>query len=287
MIKKILAALLLAAILIGALDAWSYKDALRYRDQVAVLMYHHVHDTDQSSSTVSTALFRDQLNYLKSKGYHFISLSEFKQFYDGGAVPDKAVLVTFDDGYKSFYDYAYPILKELDVPAVNFVVTKDLDDPLAPSIPALSRDQIRQMLSERPGRYDFQCHSNNLHFKEGKTAAITGPLTREDGAPETPEQAVARVAADTKACAQRLNELYGSDHAADSYAYPFGIHSKTAQDLLTQAGFRYAFTIVNEMATRANPKLEIPRINAGNPAIRPELLDKQIMLRVESVKPFP
>jgi hypothetical protein len=41
------------------------------------------------------------------------------------------------------------------------------------------------------------------------------------------------------------------------------------------------------MATRANPKLEIPRINAGNPAIRPELLDKQIMLRVESVKPFP
>lgn len=282
MTKQICAALILAAILISAFDMWGPKVTDRYSDQVAVLMYHHVHDTDQSSSTVSSTLFRDQLSYLQSEGYRFITLNEFQKFYEGAPVPDKAVLVTFDDGYQSFYDYAYPVLKELDIPAVNFIVTTDLDDPTAPTIPTLSREQIREMLSYRQGMLDFQCHSDNLHYKKNDQAALTGRL---DG--ETEQQYLERVRNDSKACVQKLNELYDGKRPADSYAYPFGIFSKTAQELISEAGIRYAFTIVNEMATRSSAPLEIPRINAGNPNIRPEVLNKQIMLRVERVSHLP
>ncbi|MBP1156916.1 MULTISPECIES: polysaccharide deacetylase family protein [unclassified Paenibacillus] len=282
MTKKICAALLFAAVLISAFDTWGPTVTERYSNQVAVLMYHHVHDTDKSSSTVSSTLFRDQLSYLQSKGYRFITLSEFQKFYEGAPVPDKAVLVTFDDGYQSFYNYAYPVLKELDIPAVNFIVTTDLDDPTAPTIPTLSREQIREMLSYRQGMFDFQCHSDNLHYKKDDQAALTGRLGGE-----TEEQYVERVRSDSKACASKLNEIYGGSHAADTYAYPFGIFSKTAQELITEAGFHYAFTIVNEMATRSSHPMEIPRINAGNPKIQPEVLDKQIMLRIERVMHLP
>lgn len=166
--RILMTCLLFAVILYAGYDTLAPKADGTYRDQVAVLMYHHVHDTDHSASTVSTALFREQLSYLLSRGYHFISLGDFKQFLAGGPVPDKAVLVTFDDGYKSFHDFAYPILRELQVPAVNFIITKDLDTPLAPSIPALSPEEIQAMMREMPGLIDAQCHTNALHFKEGK-----------------------------------------------------------------------------------------------------------------------
>ncbi len=70
MTRKLLTGLLVAVILISLLELWGTNPKQTYRDQVAVLMYHHVHDTDQSSSTVSSALFRDQLSYLKKTRLH-------------------------------------------------------------------------------------------------------------------------------------------------------------------------------------------------------------------------
>src|SRR4051794_5553072 len=77
-----------------------FKSNVVYKDQLAVLMYHHIYDQDTSSSTITTKLFRDQLTLLKTKGYQFISLQQMKKFLDGAAIPEKAVLVTFDDGYE-------------------------------------------------------------------------------------------------------------------------------------------------------------------------------------------
>lgn len=281
--KNVLSSLLLSVILISLLDAFWPGQNPHYKDQVAVLMYHHVHDTDESSSTVSSDLFKQQLAYLKSRDFHFITLGQFKQFLQGAPIPDNAALVTFDDGYKSFYDNAYPILKELDIPAVNFIVTGDLEDPLASSIPSLSRDEVKEMVAYRPGMFDIQCHSDNLHYKIGKDAALTGTIADKSGIQESPDQYKQRILNDSKACAKKLDELYGRTHAADSYAYPFGIYTPSSQDLVRQAGFGVGFTIVSEMATRKSSSMEIPRINAGNPLIKPENLYKQILLRVEQV----
>ncbi|MGF7031105.1 peptidoglycan/xylan/chitin deacetylase (PgdA/CDA1 family) [Paenibacillus mucilaginosus] len=283
--RILMACLLLAVILYAGYDTLVPKADETYRDQVAVLMYHHVHDKDHSASTVSTALFREQLSYLQSRGYHFISLTDFKQFLGGAPVPDKAVLVTFDDGYKSFHDFAYPVLRELQVPAVNFIITKDLDAPLAPPIPALSPEEIRAMLQEMPGLIDIQCHTNALHFKEGKNAALTAPLPLEGGRTETAEQAEQRVRQDSEACAHKLDGLYGRDGAGDTFAYPYGIYSPRTQEIISAAGFKYAFTIIGEMATRFRDPLAIPRINAGNPGIDPRKLDVTIRQRV--VHPAP
>lgn len=284
MIKRILLFFTIAVATLGVSDLFPKGAPGRYQDQVAVLMYHHVHDQDTSSSTVTTELFRAQLSFLQRQGYHFITLTEFKNFMQGSPVPSGAVLVTFDDGYRSFYEFAYPVLKELGIPAVNFIVTKDLADPLAPSIPALSRDEIGQMLREKPGMYDFQCHSNDLHHKIGSDAALTS-RTDDSGEALGDDAYRSKIEADTAACASNVSSLYGAAGTADSYAYPFGVFDPTALKVLSEEGFRYGFTIIAEMATRRSDPMQIPRINAGNPKIRPENLQQMIERRIEAASP--
>jgi poly-beta-1,6-N-acetyl-D-glucosamine N-deacetylase len=247
-----------------------------YQNQVAVLMYHHVHDTDKSSGTVTTKLFRDQLQYLRDKGYHFISLNDFRQFMNGASVPNNAVLVTFDDGYQSFYTNAYPVLKSMQIPAVNFIITNALANPLSTYIPSMSKEQISAMTHESPF-IDAQCHTDSLHNKlpSGK-AAIVGRMDQE-----TEEAYKQRVIQDTTACREKLIPLY--DGPIDSLAYPYGISSKLATQLISQAGIKYAFTITPEMATRSNDPLLIPRINAGSPGITPEVLLHTIQRRIVSM----
>ncbi|GGI44395.1 hypothetical protein GCM10008018_06890 [Paenibacillus marchantiophytorum] len=268
----ILLSLIGLSLLLTPLQAKRSQD-IYYQDQVAVLMYHHIHDQDTSSSTITTALFERQLQTLLSKGYHFISLNEFKMYMDGATVPSNAVLVTFDDGYQSFYTAAYPILKSLRIPAVNFVITNDLANPMGSYIPSMSKDQVSEM-THATNFIDIGCHTNNLHHKlPSGEAALVGRLDAEsDSAYQQ------RVLTDTQACVGKLAGL--TDAPLDAMAYPYGITTPAATALIQQAGIRYAFTISPEMATRSADHLLIPRINAGSPGITPELLHRSIQRRV-------
>ncbi|MFC0214127.1 polysaccharide deacetylase family protein [Paenibacillus chartarius] len=277
--------LLLAALGIGligpALQA-SRSDVM-YRDQVAVLMYHHVDETAESSSTITPQLFRSQLETLKRLNYHFITLEQFSAFMDGsGEVPPNAALVTFDDGYESFYTKAYPILRELRVPAVNYIITGTLEHPKETYIPSLSRDELRAMRKESPELVSFGCHTDSMHGKlDNGDAIMTGRITRGDGSPETEDTYRERVLLDTKQCLQKLGELEAG--GSDTLAYPFGITNRQASAIVGDAGVRYAFTITPEMAVPGVDPLRIPRINAGSPNISPEGLHKTITRRIVRV----
>ncbi|WJH34715.1 polysaccharide deacetylase family protein [Paenibacillus sp. CC-CFT747] len=268
--------------LVSSLSA--FKPETLYRSQVAVLMYHHIHDTDQSGATITTELFRSQLSYLKGRGYHFISLQEFKDFMNGAAVPDNAVLVTFDDGYEGFYQNAYPVLTKLNIPAVNFIITGTLDHPLAGNIPFLNRDEIRIMTSHSPG-IEVQCHTDSLHGKtegdQGK-ALLVARLPK-DGRTETEDEYKKRIVDDTRACTGRLKDL--TPHQVDAMAYPYGIYNPLAASLVKEGGIQYAFTILPRMATQGMDPLRIPRINAGSPYITPLALHNMIMRRVTAPGP--
>ncbi|MFC5451941.1 polysaccharide deacetylase family protein [Paenibacillus aestuarii] len=265
------------SVLLTPLQAGRSSSQVYYQDQVAVLMYHHIHDTDTSSSTITSELFQNQLQSLLDKGYHFISLNEFKQFMDGATVPSNAVLVTFDDGYQSFFTSAYPILKSLRIPAVNFVITTDLADPLASYIPSMSKEQISEMTHDT-NFIDVGCHTDNLHHKlPNGEAALVGKFD-DSGQPLTDVAYQQRISSDANACVGKLKGL--TDRPLDTMAYPYGISSPEAVQLVQQAGIRYAFTIQPDMATRSRDRLLIPRINAGSPGITPELLHRSIQRRI-------
>ncbi|WP_081824379.1 polysaccharide deacetylase family protein [Paenibacillus sp. UNC451MF] len=246
-----------------------------YKDQVAVLAYHHLSHDEQSNVTITPQLFREQLSFLRQKGYEFITLEQFKQFIDGASVPKKAVLITFDDGYESFYTHGYPVLKEMGIPAVNFVVTKDLHDPKTSPLPSMSNEEIRQMAVETDG-IDFQCHSHDMHAKINGNPLLTS-LLHINGNPESPEEYRQRVLKDTNFCISNLHGLHSEK--VDAYAYPYGMYHQEASELIRQSGIEYAFTVVSRMAVRHDDRMQIPRINAGNPSITPESLHQTIMRR--------
>ena len=74
-------------------------------------MYHHLDEQGDGNATVSAEGFRRQMELLKTEGYTPISLQQLADFSQGGKLPEKPVLITFDDGYTSNYMLAYPILQ--------------------------------------------------------------------------------------------------------------------------------------------------------------------------------
>ncbi|MCU1427286.1 MAG: polysaccharide deacetylase [Actinomycetia bacterium] len=116
----------------------TYPSNVRYRDQVprdvkgsatvAVLSYHKIGDPPEdgweSWYYVPTVVFRKQLQVLVEDGWHPIDHGSFVAALDDPAgLPDRSVLVTFDDGYQSLVAEAAPILEELVIPSVVFVPT--------------------------------------------------------------------------------------------------------------------------------------------------------------------
>ncbi len=87
-------------------------------------MYHKFSTTESDFLTVMTQQFEEQLKYLQTTGYQFITSLELLDFYTKNkSLPQKAILLTFDDAYVSQLELAYPILKKYDAKATIFVPT--------------------------------------------------------------------------------------------------------------------------------------------------------------------
>ncbi len=111
------------------------------RRRPRILMYHGLtRDRDIGDWTqVHVDDFRAQMNYLKS-AFHPMPLGKLVDSLETGDIPPRAVAVTFDDGYKSNYELALPILRELGIPATIFVTSGFVsgnDSPPAPLWPDL------------------------------------------------------------------------------------------------------------------------------------------------------
>ena len=91
---------------------------------VTVLCYHEVRpDREDDCMNVRPEVFRRHIREFKEAGFTFIDVSDLRKPAAGSSLPEKAVLITFDDGYADNYNYAYPILREEQAPATFFVVS--------------------------------------------------------------------------------------------------------------------------------------------------------------------
>ena len=104
---------------------------------VPSLMYHYIsanpawpNDTVRTNLSVPPPTFAAQLEYLQHAGYTTISLGDMVSALNGGAtLPDKPIVLTFDDGYQDFYDNAYPLLKHYGDHATIYIISHDVDRP--------------------------------------------------------------------------------------------------------------------------------------------------------------
>lgn len=123
---------------------------------VPILMYHSVNPQAQPQNrlAVSVETFRRQMHFLKSRKYNVLPLQEVAALIrENKKIPPKTVSLTFDDGYKDNYTYAFPILKEYGLRATLFIIVNEVGRSQADR---LSWDEIKQM--QASGIISFGSH---------------------------------------------------------------------------------------------------------------------------------
>jgi peptidoglycan/xylan/chitin deacetylase (PgdA/CDA1 family) len=148
--------LFLRAIIISALFLSYHHEAVNAADKdagVTVLIYHRFGDNRYPTTNVGVQLFREQMRFLKENNYQVISLDSLVHFLQQGkGIPEKTVVITIDDGYKSVYENAWPVLKEFNYPFTVFLYVKATDNRHSDY---MSWEQVREM---KAAGVDFQNH---------------------------------------------------------------------------------------------------------------------------------
>ncbi|MGZ9585594.1 polysaccharide deacetylase family protein [Paenibacillus marinisediminis] len=240
-----------------------------YKDRVAVLMYHHIEDHPTEPHVLSAADFDKQMELLELNGFKVITFEEYTAFMtEGKDVPDNAVLLTFDDGYESFYTLAYPILKKYGYTATNFVMVAAVDNRTG--VTKMTWDQMREM---KQAGMSFYSHTYDSHYyrainskgKEGQM--LTHPLyIQAEKRVETEEEYKKRIATDLEKAEKRLREELGNDSGV--IAFPFGAANDDVFDELKSLHIELSFTIDPGLTSRRDKNAY--RFNAGGSDRKPE-----------------
>jgi peptidoglycan/xylan/chitin deacetylase (PgdA/CDA1 family) len=211
------------------------KPAVKKKFSIPVLNYHSIDVNPDNNAVLDPKKLDEQMAHLASEGYKSLTLREFIDIWDGKLeAPDKAVLLTFDDGYTDNYTNAMPILKKYDFRATMFVSVgmTGQDGYFA------DWDQIRAM---RDAGWDIQPH--------GATHPYLNKLSAEEQELEIAESI------------KQLKEHTGVDTLA--FCYPYGNRNATTLKLLEKHGVRFAFTIDQGRTEPSQSPLELKRIFIG------------------------
>ncbi|MBK7060496.1 MAG: polysaccharide deacetylase family protein [Rubrivivax sp.] len=191
---------------------------------VPILCYHRL-GAGRSKMIVSPANFEAQMTWLVHAGYHVVRLPELSAFLAGEKpLPQRSVVITFDDGYESVYRHAFPVLKRLGLPATAFVYIDFVGGG-----DALSWPQMQEMLAS--GLIDIQSHTkshrNLVERKPGETE------DRHRAAVDL-ELRVPRETLERRLAPLRVRYL----------AYPYGDADELVLDRAARQGVELAATVI-------------------------------------------
>ncbi|WP_018132601.1 polysaccharide deacetylase family protein [Effusibacillus pohliae] len=239
-----------------------------YQDQVIVLMYHHI-DPEQRGSSITLENLTRHLDTMREQGFHFIRMSDYLSFVKGEqSIPENAVVLTFDDGYESFYTYVYPELKKRGLSASNYVIVGSTDHFDPKKIPHLTWDQMREM---KKNGIEFYNHTYDSHEFINHSTTFASPIfLPEKNRLETQEEYRQRIYDDLALAEKRLEEELGHQpHRV--LCFPGGVYNDTILEVCNQLGMK-VFLTTNEGINDRNQKL-VYRISADGLTVE-QLLEK-------------
>ena len=206
--------------------------------QVPILMYHHLSEDVTNSEMVSPEQFEAQIRALSEAGYTGVSFDELQAYVLRGApLPEKPVVITFDDGYESNYTLAYPILQKYGMKATIFAIGvsfgkdhyKDTDYAITPHFGAAEAAEMAAS-----GLISIQSHTYDMHQWPPYES---GSAVRENILPlpgEREEVYVQALTEDFTRSRALLEDAAGQP--VDVLAYPAGQYSTLAQVTLQSLG---------------------------------------------------
>ncbi|UKS29721.1 polysaccharide deacetylase family protein [Paenibacillus sp. HWE-109] len=251
------------------------KKSIHYTNKALFLTYHHL-DDQESFITITPNKFKQHLQVLQDNQYNVITIEDYACFHaHRKALPPNAVVITFDDGYRSFYEKAYPMLKQMGYPATNFVIVSDVDSD-NPSLPFLTWPQIVEM--KRDG-FSFYSHTYDLHQKKRDEAGnLVPPLTNRIYLPkeqrmESEEEKRQRVGGDLLLGEALLRSKLHNQLSL--LCFPLGEYNQPVIDDAKQLGFSLFLTTREGINTGSSE--EITRISAGMPYVSADILLKKLL----------
>ena len=225
-----------------------YKDDLT---KLPVIMYHQV--TTRNSRIgkycVSEQQLENDLKYIKENGFTSISVQELlDHVYNGKELPDKPIMITFDDGFESIMQYVLPLMEKYDSKCIVSVVgayadmTEKQDDHNV-NYAYLDWKEIAELVKN--DRIEIQNHSYDLHQNTKKRKGAS------QCAGEDYDSYREMLDSDLTKLQKKIYEMTKYNPLA--FTYPFGCYSKDSTEILKQLGFKAAF-VCEEVVNRIDTK---------------------------------
>lgn len=199
--------------------------------QIPVLNYHSIRDEAVNEVTLSTDMLRKQLEYIHNEQYYTLSLDEFNNFIlNKSPIPQKSILITFDDGYMDNYINAFPILKELKMHATIFCIASELDGSYY-----LSESAIKDMSNNG---IDIASHTmNHKHLSQLNYSEQVNELKKSKS---------------------KLESIVSKN--ITTVAFPFGDYNNDTINAAMSCGYNIAFTTHKGFCNKDSSPLKLNRI---------------------------
>ncbi|WP_445612242.1 poly-beta-1,6-N-acetyl-D-glucosamine N-deacetylase PgaB [Hafnia alvei] len=256
-------------------------DGLTFR----VLAFHDVRDdlrasfaTYPDATAIDTKTLASLFAWLKENDYHMVSVDQIIAARQGGKkLPPRSVLLSFDDGYRSFYTRVFPLLKAYGYPAVQALITDWVNHPANEKIKIsatvelpgdyfLNWNDVAEM--QRSGLVEFASHTHNLHRgilanPQGSEfpAATALQYLADKKRYETEAEYQTRVKEDL-AHSSRLIQQY-TGHAPRIMVWPYGAYHQPVQEIARQLGMPIMLTLDSGSNPPSQPLSKITRILIG------------------------
>lgn len=206
---------------------------------LAVCMYHYVYDEndppkDLNANYIEVKALEEQLIYLTENNYYFPTWEEVRQYIDGELLlPEKSIVLSFDDGAKSFLKLGAPLFEKYHVPVTSFLIT--------------SKDGENKVATYESAYVKFQSHTHNMH-RAGGNIGHGGifPVMPHD-------EAVADLQESIRICKN-----------GEALAYPYGDYNDSCVAATKEAGFLCAFTTEYGRVFPGDDPYLLPRIRISH-----------------------
>ena len=228
--------------------------------KINCFVYHRFGDNRYPSTNISVEDFRKHLDYLKTNEYNVVTFGEAVDMLNSDiSIPQKTVCLTVDDGYKSFYENALPLLKEFGYPATLFINTNQFG-----SGDFLSVEELKKI---KDAGIEIGNHSHShVHFVNFSSAERRDTFRKD-------------LEKSQKIFQEKL------DFAPEVYAYPYGEYTLDMQKVLLENGFKGAAAQKSGVISEYSDQFALPRFPMAAGFVQLESFIRKVKMKPLPAKP--
>jgi peptidoglycan/xylan/chitin deacetylase (PgdA/CDA1 family) len=227
-----------AVISLSCADGWSANAVA-----IPVLEYHDISHLTTETETVLPPRFSAQMEWLYEEGYRTIFFEELDMLDAESA--KRTVIITFDDGYASFMDYAFPLFQYYGFKSTINIVGEYMGGFVEGNDPRLSWDECSYLL--KSGIVEIGCHTYGLHHWHAD-------LSRAMALKELNSKLGQDLVLFQKVMTSELGR------PAKILAWPYDLHDSKSIDIARQSGFSFVLRSENEYYVMGSSRYDIPRL---------------------------